>query len=408
VSAPTYNRLGLNYSDFRRPEPRIEAAIWEALGDARSVVNVGAGSGSYEPTDREVIAIEPSPVMIAQRRPGSAPALEGVAEALPLEDKSVDAAMGVLTIHHWQNLEAGLAEMRRVSRRRIVLLTLDAKAASEAWLIKDYFPELGSMDRDVMPSRARIRACLPGARIEPVPVPRGCLDGFAIALWERPEWLLDPEVRRASSPDAGRRRGAGARAPASRARERTLGREVRPPAQAGGTRRRPAPRPRGALSTTELLREASERDAGAIADLWTEAYFLEGEGGRTAPYTEADFFVTARCSRVFVAEREGAVVGVVALAAPGAPGHAVAQSDEAELSRLVVCVTARRLGVGRALVGRCHEIAKAAEWSAIALWSRRYQTAAHHLYESLGYERTPERDRIDESGHERLVFRLAL
>lgn len=199
MSVPTYNRMGLNYSDFRRPEPRFEAAIWEALGDARSVVNVGAGSGSYEPPDREVIAIEPSPVMIAQRPPGAAPALEGVAEDLPLDDQSVDAAMGVLTIHHWQDLDAGLAELRRVARRRIVLLTLDAEAASEAWLIKDYFPEAGSMDRDVMPSRARIRASLPGARFEPVPVPRGCLDGFTIALWDRPEWLLNPEVRRASS-----------------------------------------------------------------------------------------------------------------------------------------------------------------------------------------------------------------
>jgi SAM-dependent methyltransferase len=191
--------MGLNYTDFRQPEPRIEAAIWAALGDARSVVNVGAGAGSYEPTDREVTAIEPSPVMIAQRPPDSAPALAGVAERLPLDDGSVDAAMGVLTIHHWQDLEAGLAEMRRVARRRIVLLTLDAEAASEAWLIKDYFPEAGSMDRDVMPSRARIRASLPSASFEPVPVPRGCLDGFTIALWDRPEWLLDPEVRRASS-----------------------------------------------------------------------------------------------------------------------------------------------------------------------------------------------------------------
>ncbi len=199
MSAPTYNRMGLNYTDFRQPDPQIEAAIWAALGDARSVVNVGAGAGSYEPIDREVVAVEPSPVMIAQRSPQAAPALEGIAESLPLDDKSVDAAMGVLTIHHWPNLEAGLAEMRRVSRRRIVLLTLDAEAASDAWLIKDYFPEVGSMDRDVMPSRARIRASLPGASVEPVAIPRGCLDGFTIALWDRPEWLLDPEVRRASS-----------------------------------------------------------------------------------------------------------------------------------------------------------------------------------------------------------------
>jgi SAM-dependent methyltransferase len=199
MSSPTYNRIGLNYSDFRQPDPRIEAAVWKGLGDVRSVVNVGAGAGSYEPSDREVVAVEPSPVMIAQRPPQAATAIEGVAEALPLADKSVDAAMGVLTIHHWQDLEAGLAEMQRVARHRIVLLTLDAEAASGTWLIKDYFPEAGSMDRDVMPSRAKLRASLPGARIEAVPVPRGCLDGFTIALWDRPELLLDPEVRRASS-----------------------------------------------------------------------------------------------------------------------------------------------------------------------------------------------------------------
>ena len=160
--------------------------------------------------------------------------------------------------------------------------------------------------------------------------------------------------------------------------------------------------------TAGLIRAAEAPDAGAIVDLWTTAYVGEGEGGRTVPYGEADFFETVHRSQVFVSEREGAVVGVVALAAPGAAGRAVAQPDEAELSRLVVTASARRLGVGRTLVEHCHEIATAAGWSAIALWSRRYQRAAHRLYESLGYERLPERDRVDESGHERLVFRLAL
>lgn len=138
MGQPTYNRMGVNYSDFRRPDPRIEVAIWNALGDARSVVNVGAGTGSYEPADREVIAIEPSPVMIAQRPAGAAPAREGVAEALPLDDKSVDAAMAGLTIHHWRDFDAGLAEMRRVARRRVVLLTLDTDAMARTWIIDDY------------------------------------------------------------------------------------------------------------------------------------------------------------------------------------------------------------------------------------------------------------------------------
>ena len=160
--------------------------------------------------------------------------------------------------------------------------------------------------------------------------------------------------------------------------------------------------------TVGLIRGADAPDAEAIVQLWTAAYVNEGEGGRTAPYAEADFFETAQHSQVFVAERNGTVVGVVALAAPGATGRAVAQPDEAELSRLVVSAAARRLGVGRTLVEHCHEIAEAAGWGAIALWSRRYQRAAHRLYESLGYERVPERDRTDESGHERLIFRLSL
>jgi SAM-dependent methyltransferase len=199
MSGPAYNRMGVNYSDFRRPDPRIEAVIRGALGDARSVVNVGAGTGSYEPADREVIAVEPSPVMIAQRPAGAAPALEGAAEALPLANKSVDAAMGVLTIHHWSEIDAGLAEMRRVARRRIVLLTLDPDAIGEVWIVKDYFPEAGVLDREVLPSMAELRAKLPAATVEALPGPRRCLDGFSIALWDRPELVLDPDVRRAAS-----------------------------------------------------------------------------------------------------------------------------------------------------------------------------------------------------------------
>jgi ribosomal protein S18 acetylase RimI-like enzyme len=143
-------------------------------------------------------------------------------------------------------------------------------------------------------------------------------------------------------------------------------------------------------------------------NLWTEAYVSEGEGGRTVPYKEDDFLETSLRAQVFVAEQQGVVVGVVALAAPGTPRAAVARAGEAELSRLAVAAPARRLGIGRALASRCNERAEAAGWSAIALWSRRYQVAAHRLYESLGYRRTPERDRVDESGHERLVFRLDL
>lgn len=199
MSAPAYNRIGLNYCDFRQPDPRIEAAIWEALGDAQSVVNVGAGSGSYEPRNREMIAVEPSPVMIAQRPPGAARAVEGVAEALPIEDASVDAAMAVFTIHHWRDLDAGLAEMRRVARRRIVILTIDAERNTETWTLAEYFPEAMAAERALMPTMEALRAMLPGARVDVLPAPARCRDEFTSALWDRPEMFLDPEVRRASS-----------------------------------------------------------------------------------------------------------------------------------------------------------------------------------------------------------------
>ena len=156
-----------------------------------------------------------------------------------------------------------------------------------------------------------------------------------------------------------------------------------------------------------MIRTASASDADAVVGLWTEAYVMPG-GGRTEPYVPADFVETARNGELFVAEREGAVVGVIALLAPEAPGRAVSQAGEAELSRLAVARDARHLGVGRTLARHCEQRAQAEGWQAIALWSRRYQTEAHRLYESLGYERAPQRDTVDETGHERLVFRLLL
>ncbi len=160
--------------------------------------------------------------------------------------------------------------------------------------------------------------------------------------------------------------------------------------------------------SAEPIREATPRDAVEVAELWTAGYVTKGGGGRTDPYSEADFFETAERGQVLVVEHRDVVVGVVALFAPGAPGRAVARADEAELARLVVAASARRSGIGRTLARRCENLARAAGWPAIALWSRRYQVAAHHLYESLGYHRVPSRDTVDETGHERLVFRLSL
>jgi SAM-dependent methyltransferase len=199
VSTPAYDTVGLTYSEFRRADPRVEARVWAALGEARSIVNVGAGSGSYEPLDREVIAVEPSSVMIAQRPAGAAPVLQGVAEALPLADKSVDAAMAVFTIHHWRDLSGGLAEMRRVARSRIVLLTIDAAKNAEIWTLSEYFPAAMRAEEEKMPSMRELEGLLPGAKIEAVLMPSRCRDEFTSALWDRPEMFLDPAVLRASS-----------------------------------------------------------------------------------------------------------------------------------------------------------------------------------------------------------------
>jgi ribosomal protein S18 acetylase RimI-like enzyme len=158
-----------------------------------------------------------------------------------------------------------------------------------------------------------------------------------------------------------------------------------------------------------VIRTATEEDAGAIVALWTEAYFDEGEGGRDTPYARSDFEQTKTAAMdLLVAECAGAVVGVIALLAPGAPSRAVALNDEAELARFVVSSTARRQGIGRALANRCTELTQSAGWPAISLWSRPYQQAGHRLYESLGYRRLPERDSIDGTGFGRLVFRLEL
>ena len=189
-----YDRLGVGYTTTRREDPRIAAAIHAALGDAATVVNVGAGAGSYEPPDRRLVAIEPSAVMIAQRPPDAAPAIIATAEALPLADDSVDAAMAVLTDHHWSDRARGLREMRRVARRRAVVFQHEPEVAEDFWLTRDYLPTfLRRLRGKVL---AEMMAPL-GDSLEfrPVPVPHDCADGFYGAFWRRPRAYLDPRVR---------------------------------------------------------------------------------------------------------------------------------------------------------------------------------------------------------------------
>jgi SAM-dependent methyltransferase len=186
-----YDRLGVGYTRVRGEDPRIAAAIRAALGDARTVVNVGAGTGSYEPKDREVVAVEPSDVMIAQRPPGSAPVVRGTAEALPFPDDHFDAAMTVLSDHHWPDRAAGLREMRRVARRRAVILGFDTRALLDFWLSREYLLTW----RPEGDSTADLEEHFGLARSEVVPIPHDCRDGFLSAYWRRPHAYLDPEVR---------------------------------------------------------------------------------------------------------------------------------------------------------------------------------------------------------------------
>jgi SAM-dependent methyltransferase len=199
MSAPIYDEIGLGYTDVRRPDPRLMSQIVEALGDAGTVLNVGAGAGSYEPSDRQVVAVEPSAEMIAQRPPGSASVVQGEAESLPFEDDSFDAALAILTMHHWKSVAAGLAELRRVARDRVVLLTVNPEALQSLWITRDYWPETIELDSRRMPSMSELEAILPSATVRPVPVPRDCSDGFGISHWGRPEAILDPAIRQASS-----------------------------------------------------------------------------------------------------------------------------------------------------------------------------------------------------------------
>jgi SAM-dependent methyltransferase len=178
----------------RREDPRLAARIRAALGDARTVLNVGAGAGSYEPAELEVTAVEPSAVMRAQRPPGAAPVVDARAEELPFEDDSFDAAMAVLSDHHWDDHERGLAELRRVARRRVVLFTWEPRSLQDSWLVRDYLPGFARL----VPSGYtldRLLEALGGGRIEPVPIPRDCRDGFLHAYWRRPRAYLDPQVR---------------------------------------------------------------------------------------------------------------------------------------------------------------------------------------------------------------------
>jgi SAM-dependent methyltransferase len=203
VTPELYDDIGRTYTATRHADPRIAEAIRSALGDARRVLNVGAGAGNYEPTDRKVVALEPSPVMIAQRPPGAAPVVQGRAEELPFAGDEFDAAMAVLSDHHWSDRRRGLAELRRVARGRVVLFNANPGEADLFWLTAEYLPEF----RELIPSRYRepgawhdeLREVLGAVALTAVPIPHDCTDSFYGAYWRRPEAYLDPDVRAGTS-----------------------------------------------------------------------------------------------------------------------------------------------------------------------------------------------------------------
>jgi SAM-dependent methyltransferase len=193
-----YDTHGRGYARGRRADPRIQARIHAALGDARTVLNVGAGTGSYEPRDRWVLAVEPSSTMRAQRPADAAPCLDAAAESLPLDDDSVDAAMACVTIRHWPERARGLAELRRVARGPVVVFTFDLVELI-GWQ-RDYFAEAIAIEEPRFGTPEQVAAELGGqVRIERIPTPADCADGFFEAFWNRPEAILDPLVRSSQS-----------------------------------------------------------------------------------------------------------------------------------------------------------------------------------------------------------------
>ena len=198
---PRYESIGSGYGRSRREDPRLQARIEAALGSARTVVNVGAGAGSYEPVGRHVVAVEPSDVMAAQRPRSKAPAIRASAGSLPLRDGAVDAAMAVLTVHHWDDeREAGVRELRRVASGAVVIVTCDPRVSGQMWLMRDYLPEVAELDMRIFPLPEQLAAWLGGVpQIETTPISRDTPDWSLMSFWAHPERVLDEGARNATS-----------------------------------------------------------------------------------------------------------------------------------------------------------------------------------------------------------------
>lgn len=195
-----YEKIGPSYAAQRVADPRLADVLHDALGDARRVLDVGAGTGSYEPAGTAVVALDASTAMLGERPSGAAPAVAGRAERLPFADGAFDAVMAVLTVHHWEDRVAGYRELRRVAPRRVVL-TYEPAVHNRQWVVAHYVPEIAALDERRAGFSVDEVAAGIGARtrVIEVPVPWDCTDGFIMAFWRRPEAFLDPAVRAATS-----------------------------------------------------------------------------------------------------------------------------------------------------------------------------------------------------------------
>lgn len=194
-----YDSIGIGYRTHRLPDPRFAARILDALADANRILNIGAGTGSYEPSSKRVVAVEPSATMIRQRPVRSAPCVQAVAQALPFGDEAFDAAMAILTVHHWSHIAEGLQELRRVTTSKIVILTWDPEFDEQFWLTRDYLPEVLAFDRARFPKLAVIERYLGFLNVERLPIPWDCTDGFRSAYWKRPHAYLDRQIQQSIS-----------------------------------------------------------------------------------------------------------------------------------------------------------------------------------------------------------------